>query len=85
MFPRLASRIAVSVLVFSLLLTAVAAQYAASASRSRDRLRFEIAVRQAQDSIETRLGTYVAMLRAGTGLFAAAPRVTAEEFAWGMQ
>jgi PAS domain S-box-containing protein len=80
LLPRLAPWISVLVLLFGLLLTAVAAEYAASAARARDRLRFEIAVRQAQDSIETRLGTYIAMLRAGTGFFAAAPGAGADAF-----
>ncbi|HXH84705.1 MAG TPA: CHASE domain-containing protein, partial [Candidatus Tectomicrobia bacterium] len=64
----------------ALVITATAAYYAASAARAQERLEFARAVKGAQSDIQARLAAYVAMLRAGAGLFAAAPYIGAEEF-----
>jgi CHASE1-domain containing sensor protein len=63
-----------------LIVTALAAYYAAAAADTRERLRFERAVEATRHSIETRLGAYIVMLRAGSGLFAAHPSVSRAEF-----
>ncbi len=47
---------------------------------AKDRLRFENAVVTVDDEIEKRLDTYIALLRAGSGLFAASDRVSSDEF-----
>src|SRR5215213_6136291 len=47
----------------------------------QDRIRFESLVRETQDQVKLRVATSVALLRAGTGLFAASDYVDAGEFA----
>jgi PAS domain S-box-containing protein len=47
---------------------------------SRDRVEFRRSVDQAQDAIRDRLDTYITVLRAGVGLFAASPEVDREAF-----
>jgi PAS domain S-box-containing protein len=72
----------VTILLISLLLTATACFVVAVTLKARDRLRFENEVQAAQDRIEGRLETYVAMLRGTAGLFAANQgEVTRPEFA----
>lgn len=68
------------VLVVTLLLTAGATYYVAMTTKARDQLRFENAVHRTQDNIENRLETYIALLRAGSGFFAASDQVSLEEF-----
>jgi len=68
------------VLAVMLLLTAAAAYYVRAAARAQNRLRFENAVQRTEDDIGARLRAYLAMLRAGTGMFASHDEVTAEEF-----
>ncbi len=46
----------------------------------RERLRFDAVVDQANDAVGNRLETYIAVLRAGAGLFAASESVSAREF-----
>ncbi|MDE3155797.1 MAG: CHASE domain-containing protein [Acidobacteriota bacterium] len=58
------------VLVLSVVLSVAAAGYVAMAARQRDRIRFQNAVQDVRDSIQGRIETYTALLRAGTGLFA---------------
>jgi CHASE1-domain containing sensor protein len=68
------------VLAVMLLLTAAVARYVGNATRAQDRLRFDNAVHRTEDDIRTRLEAYLAMLRAGTGMFASHGDATAEEF-----
>lgn len=68
------------VLVGTLLLTAIATYYVAIAAKERDRLRFDNAVQRTQDDIQNRLDTYIAMLRSGSGLFAANDQVSRQQF-----
>ncbi|MDT5294046.1 MAG: hypothetical protein QOJ76_926, partial [Acidobacteriota bacterium] len=58
---------------------AIAANVRASAE-ANDRLRFENAVQRTEDNIRNRLETYVGILRAGAGLFAADREVSRDEF-----
>ncbi len=67
-------------LAATLALTALAARYVSSSIETADRLRFENAARRTQDAIEDRLDTYVALLSAGGGLFAARPDAGRVEF-----
>ncbi|HZI19461.1 MAG TPA: CHASE domain-containing protein [Pyrinomonadaceae bacterium] len=68
------------VLAVMLALTAAVAYYVRAAARAQNRLRFENAVQRTEDDIRARLGAYLAMLRAGTGMFASHPEVSTEEF-----
>ena len=47
---------------------------------ARERLRFDAVVDQANEAVGNRLETYIAVLRAGAGLFAASDSVNATEF-----
>ncbi|MGB7926374.1 MAG: CHASE domain-containing protein [Pyrinomonadaceae bacterium] len=68
------------VLAVALLLTVLAAYYVSATAEARDRLQFQNTVQHAQTSIQGRLDTYIASLRAGTALFAASEDVTRDEF-----
>lgn len=68
------------VLVVTLLLTALASYTVDRTSRSKERLRFHNAIERTTDSIDKRLDTYLALLRAGRGLFAANQTVSREQF-----
>jgi PAS domain S-box-containing protein len=69
------------VLALSLLLTAGATSYVAISAQAKDKLRFQNVVNRTQNSIESRLDTYIALLRAGSGLFAASNQpVSREQF-----
>jgi PAS domain S-box-containing protein len=68
------------VLVVTLLFTSFATYYVAKTVEDKDRIRFENGVQRTQDDIQNRLDTYIAMLRAGSGLFAASDRVSLAEF-----
>jgi signal transduction histidine kinase len=68
------------VLVACLIVTFGVTYLAKHAIDLRDRARFDNAVQTASDRIQSRLDTYVAMLLAGRGLFAANPEVTSAEF-----
>jgi signal transduction histidine kinase/CHASE1-domain containing sensor protein/ActR/RegA family two-component response regulator len=64
----------------ALLVTGLAAYAAWTAAESREQLRLQRAAQEVRTSIESRLAAYVAMLRAGSGLFAARPDVSRDEF-----
>ena len=64
----------------TLLLTVFSSDYAAISARARDQLQFENAVQRTQDEIKNRLETYTALLRSGSGLFAATGQVTRSQF-----
>ncbi|MFN3522171.1 MAG: CHASE domain-containing protein [Phenylobacterium sp.] len=68
------------VLVGGLLATGGGAALIQSLNASREHERFERLADEANDAIVDRLGTYVAVLRAGAGLFAASRTVNAGEF-----
>jgi signal transduction histidine kinase/CheY-like chemotaxis protein len=63
-----------------LAVTAAVTFYVWFSVRARDRLRFQNAVQDLQDSLERRLDTYLALLRATAGLFAGSENVTHREF-----
>src|SRR5260370_13399593 len=64
----------------ALIVTFVAALYVHRTTEAKDRARFENSVRQVSTTLENRLDTHVALLRAGTGLFAASISVEPDEF-----
>ena len=59
------------VLFFGLTATGVAAYYAARTGRAKDQVRFQNEVDAVVAGITARVDTYVALLRAGAGLFEA--------------
>ena len=68
------------VLVVTLLLTIFATYYSAIATKEQDRLQFENTAQRTQYDIQNRLETYIALLRAGSGLFAANEQISRDEF-----
>jgi PAS domain S-box-containing protein len=68
------------VLVVTLLLTALASYTVDQTTKSKEQLRFDNAIERTIDSIDKRIDTYLALLRASRGLFVANQRVTREEF-----
>jgi PAS domain S-box-containing protein len=68
------------VLALSLLLTCIATYYLLATAEYRDHLRFQNQAERALHLIEDQMETYVALLRATSGLFAVKESVNAEEF-----
>ncbi|MBE9142654.1 hybrid sensor histidine kinase/response regulator [Planktothrix mougeotii] len=68
------------VLLSTLLLTALATYYVESTARAQDRLRFDSSIQRTENLIRDHVKTYIALLRAGSGLFAAQETVDREEF-----
>jgi two-component system cell cycle sensor histidine kinase/response regulator CckA len=68
------------VLGLSTALSLVAAYYAHLTAEGKDRLRFQSLVQKARDTIESRMETHVALLRATSGLFSASEFVSRHEF-----
>ena len=81
-FLSLKSRSWIPYAVFAaaLIVTFVAALYVHRTTQSKDRARFENSVKQVSTALQSRLDTHVALLRAGTGLFAASVTVEPDEF-----
>jgi len=78
--PLLRSWVPYIILTVSLLLTAAAAHYVHAILHARDSLRFQNAVYHVEEGIRDRMELYVAALRGGAGLFAAAGDVTSAQF-----
>ncbi len=70
----------VVVLATSFALTTGATVVVAASSVARSRARFDAATQSTEESIRSRLATYVAMLHGASGLFAASDTVTRREF-----
>ncbi|MDP2212758.1 CHASE domain-containing protein [Phenylobacterium sp.] len=70
----------VLILVLGLAATAAGGLVIERLAEARDRQRFESLVTQANGAIADRLATYVAVLQASAGMFAASDQVTHEEF-----
>ncbi len=68
------------IFIVTLTLTLLTTYYVSSATYTEDRLRFLNAVQDTNINIETRLQTYIALLRGTAGLFAAEPAVTQQQF-----
>jgi len=81
-FLSLKSRSWIPFAVFgsALILTFVAALYVHRTTQAKDRARFENSVKQVRTALQSRLDTHIALLRAGTGLFAASNSVELDEF-----
>ena len=63
-----------------LIVTFLAALYIHRTTQARDRARFQTSVGQISAALDNRMDTYVALLRASTGLFAASHSVEPDEF-----
>lgn len=70
----------ISILIASLVSTAVATAFLARSAGERDQARFENAVQATQDRIEGRLDAYLATLFGGMAFISASDKVTREEF-----
>ncbi|HKZ77289.1 MAG TPA: CHASE domain-containing protein [Pyrinomonadaceae bacterium] len=68
------------VLLIGLLFTFIVYYYLSKVAAAEDRVRFNGTTREVEQSIEGRIETYIALLRAGTGLFAGSESVTHGEF-----
>ena len=69
-----------AVLVGALMVTFLVAFYVHHSAQAKDQARFDNSVKQINTILDSRLDTYVALLRAGTGLFAASVSVEPDEF-----
>ena len=69
-----------AVLGGALIVTFLAALYVHRTAQAKDRARFESSVTQISSALDNRMDTYVALLRASTGLFAASHDVEQDEF-----
>lgn len=63
-----------------MVVTAAVTWYIAAEAAMRDQLRFQNAVQQIERSIDSRLDTYVVLLRAGSGLFSMQEEVSLAQF-----
>ena len=68
------------ILILGLLFTFIVSFYLERMADLQDRGRFRGAVEEIDTRIRSRILTYIALLRAGTGLFAASESVTPDEF-----
>lgn len=68
------------VLSGTLALTALATLYVKESARDKDQIRFQYLMQRSENSIESRLETYIAMLRGGAGLFSANGDVNRKQF-----
>jgi signal transduction histidine kinase/ActR/RegA family two-component response regulator len=64
----------------TLLLTAIAVYYLHVTAKTNDDLRFDTAVQQTHNTLQERFQTYISLLYAGRGLFAAQPLVSQAHF-----
>src|SRR2546425_11709788 len=69
-----------TVLAGALAITFLVALYVHRTTLAKDRSRFEHSVQQMSTTVDNRLDTYEALLRAGAGLFAASETVEPDEF-----
>jgi signal transduction histidine kinase/CHASE1-domain containing sensor protein/CheY-like chemotaxis protein len=68
------------ILLLGFCFTLLVYYYFSKLTIEQDRSRFERSVQEIQDKVRLRIATSVALLRAGTGLFAASDSVEADEF-----
>src|ERR1044072_3288971 len=69
------------ILLLGFCFTLLVYHYFAKLTIEQDRSRFDRSAQEIQDKIRLRIATSIALLRAGTGLFAASDFVDAHEFA----
>src|SRR5262245_49286001 len=69
------------ILMLGLLCTLIVSYYFSKLSADQDQVRFDNSTQEINARVRTRIQTSIALLRAGTGLFAASEDVAANEFA----
>src|SRR5262245_51879164 len=69
------------ILVLGLLCTVIVSYYFSKLSADQDKARFDNSTQEITARLRTRIQTSIALLRAGTGLFAASDDVDPHEFA----
>ena len=69
------------VLAIALLFTGATTSYVSVTAKANDKLRFENTGERAKQDIQTQFETYITLLRASSGLFAASDRISRSEFA----
>lgn len=69
------------VLAVALLATALVTGYVADSTRLRERLGFQKSAESIEGHLQTKMASYVTILRATRGLFSASDRVSSQEFA----
>ena len=69
------------VLAIALLFTGATAFYVTTTAKAKDKLRFENTAGRANQDIQTQFETYITLLRASSGLFAASDRISSTQFA----
>ncbi len=80
--PRRGTRVLLPYLILLLgfCFTVLVYYYFSKLTRAQDNTHFERSVQEVQDQVRLRIATSTALLRAGTGLFAASDSVSAREF-----
>ena len=68
------------ILLLGFCFTVLVYYYFSKLTHEHDKINFERTVQELQDQVKLRIETSIALLRAGTGLFAASNNVTAREF-----
>ena len=68
------------ILMLGFCFTLLVYYYFSKLTVEQDRSRFDRSVQEIQDKVRSRIDTSIALLRAGTGLFAASDSVQANEF-----
>src|ERR1044071_1160834 len=68
------------ILVLGFCFTLLVYYFFSKLTHEQDQINFDRTVQEIQDQIRLRTETSIALLRAGTGLFAASNNVTAKEF-----
>ncbi len=68
------------VLAIALLFTSLTTSYVTTTAKAKDKLRFEHTADRVQENIKTRFESYITLLRASSGLFAASDRVSQDDF-----
>ncbi len=68
------------VLAIALVATGLTTSYVTTTAKAKDKLRFETTAERTQKDIETRFESYITLLRASSGLFAASDRISRDEF-----
>ncbi len=79
-FQRRRGWIPYFVLAIALVFTGATTSYVTTTAKAKDKLRFENATERTQEDIQARFETYITLLRASSGLFAAKNRISRNEF-----
>src|SRR5688500_13926319 len=78
--PRFRTWLPGAVLLTGLSLTLAATYFFARFSDARDQRRFDLDAQEATKQVQTRLGSYIALLRGGSALLAVKPDFSREDW-----